>query len=104
MILPFSVHDVQLALAKVIPIMNGLVNTICADAPNQFIQVTAGWYFETLISISNVTWKLAVAEEKKGDFGDFTSFQELLLKEQVKDFAANIYEAFSQPDSQHSII
>ena len=34
-----SVNDVQLALAKVIPIVNGLVNTICADTPNQFIQV-----------------------------------------------------------------
>ena len=26
------------------------------------------------------------------------SLQELLLKEQVKDFAANVYEAFSQPE------
>lgn len=48
-----------LPLAKVIPIVNGLVHNILSDAPNPFLQ-------------------------------------DLLLKEQVKDFAANVYEAFCQ--------
>lgn len=48
-----------LPLAKVIPIVNGLVHNVLADAPNPFLQ-------------------------------------DLLLKDQVKDFAANVYEAFCQ--------
>lgn len=44
-------------LAKVIPIVNGLIYAILADAPNPFVQ-------------------------------------ELLLKDTVKDFAANVYDAF----------
>lgn len=52
--------SIQLALAKVIPVVNGQINVICGEAPNQFIQ-------------------------------------EMLLMQCVKDFAANVYEAFSQP-------
>lgn len=48
-----------LPLAKVIPIVNGLVHTVLSDSPNPFLQ-------------------------------------DLLLKEQVKNFAANVYEAFGQ--------
>lgn len=59
-------NDVQMPLAKVIPVMNGLIHTVCGDAPNHFAQ-------------------------------------ELLLKEQVKDFSANVYEAFSQPCSQQTL-
>jgi peroxin-3 len=52
----------SLPLAKVIPVMNGLVHTVLADAPNPFIQ-------------------------------------DLLLKDDVKNFAVNVYNAFceSQP-------
>jgi len=57
-----NVNEVSLAMAKLIPIINGLIHTVCGDAPNIFIQ-------------------------------------ELLLKEPVKDFAANVYEAFSQVES-----
>jgi peroxin-3 len=56
-------NDVKLPLAKIVPIMNGLVHFTCGDAPNPFVQ-------------------------------------ELLLKEQVKNFAANVYEAFSQVEDQ----
>jgi len=56
-------NDIQMAMAKMIPIVNGMVNVIAGDAPNQFVQ-------------------------------------EMLLKEQVKDFAANVYEAFSQSAEQ----
>lgn len=52
-------YKTQLPLAKVIPMMNAQLFTLCSDAPNQFVQ-------------------------------------ELLLVPCMKDFAANIYEAFSQ--------
>jgi peroxin-3 len=50
---------VEMPLAKVIPIMNGLVFTVVADHPNPFLQ-------------------------------------ELLLKDQMKHFAANVYDAFCE--------
>ncbi|ELU04467.1 hypothetical protein CAPTEDRAFT_227264 [Capitella teleta] len=51
-------NQMKMPMAKVIPVMTGLVHTIVGDPPNPFIQ-------------------------------------ELLLKDQVRDFAANVYEAFS---------
>jgi len=51
--------SVSMPLAKVIPIVNGLVHTVLADAPNPFIQ-------------------------------------ELLLKDDVKNFAINVYSAFCE--------
>ena len=35
----YSLTSIQLALAKVIPVVNGQINVICGEAPNQFIQV-----------------------------------------------------------------
>ncbi|PIK40339.1 putative peroxisomal biogenesis factor 3 isoform X2 [Apostichopus japonicus] len=55
----FNPYKTQLPLAKVIPMMNAQIFTLCSDAPNQFVQ-------------------------------------ELLLVPFMKDFAANIYESFSQ--------
>ncbi|KAM5163321.1 peroxisomal biogenesis factor 3 [Mantella aurantiaca] len=55
-----SLSGISLPLAKVIPIVNGQIHSICSEMPNHFVQ-------------------------------------ELLLMEQVKDFAANVYEAFSTP-------
>ncbi|XP_040206506.1 peroxisomal biogenesis factor 3 [Rana temporaria] len=55
-----SLSTISLPLAKVIPIVNGQIHSICSEMPNHFVQ-------------------------------------ELLLMEQVKDFAANVYEAFSTP-------
>ncbi|KAK6180284.1 hypothetical protein SNE40_012470 [Patella caerulea] len=57
-----DIHDCGIPLAKMVPVVNGLVFKIVADAPNVFIQ-------------------------------------ELLLMEEVKKFAGNIYEAFSQRES-----
>ncbi|KAM8946284.1 peroxisomal biogenesis factor 3 isoform 2-T2 [Pelodytes ibericus] len=54
------VNSINLPLAKIIPIINGQIHTICSEMPNHFVQ-------------------------------------DLLLMEQVKDFAANVYEAFSTP-------
>ncbi|XP_059897393.1 peroxisomal biogenesis factor 3 [Gadus macrocephalus] len=55
-----SLAEVSLPLAKIIPIINGQINTICSETPSYFVQ-------------------------------------DLLMIEQVKDFAANIYESFSVP-------
>uniref|UniRef100_A0A669B5I1 Peroxisomal biogenesis factor 3 n=1 Tax=Oreochromis niloticus TaxID=8128 RepID=A0A669B5I1_ORENI len=49
-----------LPLAKIIPIINGQINTICSETPSHFVQ-------------------------------------ELLMNDQVKEFAANVYETFSTP-------
>lgn len=62
-----SPSDLTMPLAKIIPAMNGMLQTICGDAPNQYVQ-------------------------------------ELLLKEQVKDFAANVYEAFSHAGQEPIIL
>ncbi|XP_068087800.1 peroxisomal biogenesis factor 3 [Hyperolius riggenbachi] len=56
-----SLSGISLPLAKIIPIVNGQIHTICSEMPNHFVQ-------------------------------------ELLLMEQVKHFAANVYEAFSTPN------
>ncbi|XP_053301089.1 peroxisomal biogenesis factor 3 [Pleuronectes platessa] len=53
-----SLSAVSLPLAKIIPIINGQINTICSETPSHFVQ-------------------------------------ELLLNDQVKEFAANVYDAFS---------
>ncbi|XP_060947406.1 peroxisomal biogenesis factor 3 [Limanda limanda] len=53
-----SLAAVSLPLAKIIPIVNGQINTICSETPSHFVQ-------------------------------------ELLLNDQVKEFAANVYDAFS---------
>ncbi|KAG2467446.1 PEX3 factor, partial [Polypterus senegalus] len=50
--------NVSLPLAKVIPIANGQIHSICSETPSHFVQ-------------------------------------DLLMIEQVKEFAANVYEAFS---------
>uniref|UniRef100_A0A8C6TT59 Peroxisomal biogenesis factor 3 n=1 Tax=Neogobius melanostomus TaxID=47308 RepID=A0A8C6TT59_9GOBI len=50
----------SLPLAKIIPIINGQINTICSETPSHFVQ-------------------------------------DILLNDQVKEFAANVYEAFSVP-------
>ncbi|XP_063299385.1 peroxisomal biogenesis factor 3 [Pelobates fuscus] len=55
-----SLSSISLPLAKIIPIVNGQVHSICSEMPNHFVQ-------------------------------------DLLLMDQVKDFAANVYEAFSTP-------
>ncbi|KAE8602305.1 hypothetical protein XENTR_v10013940 [Xenopus tropicalis] len=55
-----TLHSISLPLAKIIPIINGQIHSICSEMPNHFVQ-------------------------------------DLLLMEQVKNFAANVYEAFSTP-------
>ncbi|MEJ1275345.1 hypothetical protein NN561_006241 [Cricetulus griseus] len=55
-----SLSSVSLPLAKIIPIVNGQIHSVCSDTPSHFVQ-------------------------------------DLLMMEQVKDFAANVYEAFSTP-------
>ncbi|XP_034756658.1 peroxisomal biogenesis factor 3 [Etheostoma cragini] len=57
---PDSLSAVGLPLAKIIPIINGQINTICSETPSHFVQ-------------------------------------ELLMNDQVKEFAANVYETFSTP-------
>lgn len=57
---PDSLSAVSLPLAKIIPIINGQINTICSETPSHFVQ-------------------------------------DLLLNDQVKEFAANVYETFSMP-------
>ncbi|CAK6984416.1 peroxisomal biogenesis factor 3, partial [Scomber scombrus] len=57
---PDSLAAVSLPLAKIIPIVNGQINTICSDTPSHFVQ-------------------------------------DLLMNDQVKEFAANVYETFSAP-------
>jgi len=36
----FSPNDVEMPLAKVIPIMNGLLYTVCGNTPNPIVQVS----------------------------------------------------------------
>uniref|UniRef100_A0A8C9T979 Peroxisomal biogenesis factor 3 n=1 Tax=Scleropages formosus TaxID=113540 RepID=A0A8C9T979_SCLFO len=55
-----SLSHVRLPLAKIIPIVNGQIHSICSEIPSHFVQ-------------------------------------DLLMIEQVKEFAANVYEAFSHP-------
>uniref|UniRef100_A0AAQ5YFB4 Peroxisomal biogenesis factor 3 n=1 Tax=Amphiprion ocellaris TaxID=80972 RepID=A0AAQ5YFB4_AMPOC len=55
-----SLSAVSLPLAKIIPIINGQINTICSETPSHFVQ-------------------------------------DLLMNDQVKEFAANVYETFSMP-------
>ncbi|KAJ3606650.1 hypothetical protein NHX12_026171 [Muraenolepis orangiensis] len=55
-----SLVEVSLPLAKIIPIINGQINTVCSETPSLFVQ-------------------------------------DLLMIEQVKEFAANVYETFSVP-------
>jgi len=62
-----GIHDLSVALARLIPVVNSLTFTISADAPSSFIQ-------------------------------------ELLLMDEMKQLAANIYEAFSQESSEKSRI
>ncbi|GFS15036.1 peroxisomal biogenesis factor 3 [Elysia marginata] len=57
------IHEVSIAVAKLIPVVNSQLSRIVGDAPNQFIQ-------------------------------------ELLLMEELKQLAANVYEAFSQDPSE----
>ncbi|KPP64012.1 hypothetical protein Z043_117684 [Scleropages formosus] len=57
---PDSLSHVRLPLAKIIPIVNGQIHSICSEIPSHFVQ-------------------------------------DLLMIEQVKEFAANVYEAFSHP-------
>ncbi|XP_038132906.1 peroxisomal biogenesis factor 3 [Cyprinodon tularosa] len=57
---PDSLSAVSLPLAKIIPIINGQINTVCSETPSLLVQ-------------------------------------ELLLNDQVKEFAANVYETFSTP-------
>lgn len=55
-----SLSSVSLPLAKIIPIVNGQIHSVCSETPSHFVQ-------------------------------------DLLMMEQVKNFAANVYEAFSTP-------
>ncbi|XP_068199082.1 peroxisomal biogenesis factor 3 isoform X2 [Antennarius striatus] len=57
---PDSLSAAKIPLAKIIPIINGQINTVCSEAPGRFIQ-------------------------------------DLLMNDQVKEFAASVYEAFSTP-------
>ena len=36
----YRITNIHLALAKVIPVINGQINVICGEAPNHFIQVS----------------------------------------------------------------
>ncbi|XP_059139894.1 peroxisomal biogenesis factor 3-like [Physella acuta] len=58
-----GIHDVSIAVARLLPVINSQVFRLCGDAPNHFIQ-------------------------------------ELLLMEELKQLAANVYEAFSQNPSE----
>ncbi|KAI1897540.1 hypothetical protein AGOR_G00084320 [Albula goreensis] len=55
-----SLTHVSLPLAKIIPIVNGQIHSICSEVPSHFVQ-------------------------------------DLLMIEQMKEFSANVYEAFSSP-------
>uniref|UniRef100_A0A669P1J3 Peroxisomal biogenesis factor 3 n=1 Tax=Phasianus colchicus TaxID=9054 RepID=A0A669P1J3_PHACC len=55
-----SLSSISLPLAKIIPIINGQIHSVCSETPSHFVQ-------------------------------------DLLMMEQMKDFAANVYEAFSTP-------
>lgn len=57
---PDSLSAVSLPLAKIIPIINGQINTVCSETPSHFVQ-------------------------------------DLLMNDQVKEFAAIVYETFSMP-------
>uniref|UniRef100_A0A8B9JUE0 Peroxisomal biogenesis factor 3 n=1 Tax=Astyanax mexicanus TaxID=7994 RepID=A0A8B9JUE0_ASTMX len=57
---PDSLSHVSLPLAKIIPIANGQIHSICSEVPTHFVQ-------------------------------------DLLMIDQVKEFAANVYETFSSP-------
>ncbi|XP_032440844.1 peroxisomal biogenesis factor 3 isoform X2 [Xiphophorus hellerii] len=57
---PDSLSAVSLPLAKIIPIINGQINSVCSETPSHFVQ-------------------------------------DLLLNDQVKEFAAIVYETFSTP-------
>uniref|UniRef100_A0A673M5M8 Peroxisomal biogenesis factor 3 n=1 Tax=Sinocyclocheilus rhinocerous TaxID=307959 RepID=A0A673M5M8_9TELE len=57
---PDRLSHVSLPLAKIIPIINGQIHSICSEIPSHFVQ-------------------------------------DLLLIDQVKEFAANVYETFSTP-------
>ncbi|XP_056337005.1 peroxisomal biogenesis factor 3 isoform X2 [Danio aesculapii] len=57
---PHQLSHVSLPLAKIIPIINGQIHSICSEIPSHFVQ-------------------------------------DLLLIDQVKEFAANVYETFSTP-------
>ncbi|KAL7887896.1 hypothetical protein AOLI_G00028700 [Acnodon oligacanthus] len=57
---PDSLSHVSLPLAKIIPIANGQIHSICSEIPSHFVQ-------------------------------------DLLMIDQVKEFAANVYETFSSP-------
>ncbi|KAM3602575.1 uncharacterized protein V6R79_006580 [Siganus canaliculatus] len=57
---PDSLSVVSLPLAKIVPIVNGQINSICSETPSHFVQ-------------------------------------DLLMNNQVKEFAANVYETFSTP-------
>ncbi|XP_073672922.1 peroxisomal biogenesis factor 3 [Garra rufa] len=57
---PNRLSHVSLPLAKIIPIINGQIHSICSEIPSHFVQ-------------------------------------DLLLIDQVKEFAANVYETFSTP-------
>ncbi|KAG7460947.1 hypothetical protein MATL_G00204300 [Megalops atlanticus] len=60
---PDSLTHVSLPLAKIIPIVNGQIHSICSEIPSHFVQ-------------------------------------DLLMIEQMKEFSANVYEAFSSPNEQ----
>ncbi|XP_023696713.1 peroxisomal biogenesis factor 3 [Paramormyrops kingsleyae] len=57
---PDSLSHIQLPLAKIIPIVNGQIHSICSEIPSHFVQ-------------------------------------DLLMVDQLKEFSANVYEAFSHP-------
>ncbi|KAL0967449.1 hypothetical protein UPYG_G00252380 [Umbra pygmaea] len=57
---PASLSHLSLPVAKIIPIVNGQIHSICSEIPSHFVQ-------------------------------------DLLLIDQVKEFAANVYETFSNP-------
>jgi len=41
----FSLSAVSLPLAKIIPIINGQINTICSEIPSHFVQVKSSFMF-----------------------------------------------------------
>ncbi|XP_028296352.1 peroxisomal biogenesis factor 3 [Gouania willdenowi] len=62
--MPDSLSAVSLPLAKIIPIINGQINTICSETQSHFVE-------------------------------------DLLTNEQMKRFAAMVYESFSAPQELH---
>ena len=45
----FSLHEVTMPFAKVLPVVDGVISRLLCDAPNPFVQVRQGAYLEVLM-------------------------------------------------------